>query len=262
MNELGITSLAILAVTFLASYQGFKSPEYFDRHVFRIKDILYGKQYLRLLSSGFLHTGWVHLLFNVATFYCFSTSLEATVGIRNFLIIYFASLLGGNLLSLFLHRRDSGYSAVGASGAITGLVFAAIALYPGMSVGLLGLWIPGWLYGLLYVLYSAYGITARRDNIGHDAHLGGGVVGLLAVLSMAPALLTLAFGYLLIRKPEAMLLGKLFGPAPQYETADDKYQARKKQQEAGLDELLDKISRQGLHSLSTREKKELEELSR
>jgi len=277
MDALGIIGLAILAVTFLISYQGFKDHVYFERHLFRVRDIRYGKQYYRLVTSGFLHTGWVHLLFNVITFYCFGGSIEETVGIRNFLLIYLASLLGGNLFSLFLHRHDSEYSAVGASGAITGLVFAAIALYPGMRVGMVGIpyFMAGWLYGLLYVLLSAYGISARRDNIGHDAHLGGGLVGLGVVVALRPELLitnylaisaillpALGFIYLLLKKPEALVLGNFFTAAPGYQTTDDRHKASKRQQDADLDQLLDKINRKGFDSLSAREKKELEELSR
>jgi membrane associated rhomboid family serine protease len=145
MTEFGIIGLVILVVTFLVSYQGFKHPDYLDKYSFRVKDILYGRQYYRLITSGLLHTGWVHLLLNAVTFYCFSSSVEATVGYRNFLIIYVGSLVGGNLLALLLHRRDAAYSAVGASGAISGLVFAAIALYPDMRVGWPGLYVPGWL---------------------------------------------------------------------------------------------------------------------
>ncbi|WP_052732254.1 rhomboid family intramembrane serine protease [Hymenobacter terrenus] len=189
MNEFGIIGLAILVVTFLVSYHGFKNPVYLSQYAFRVKDILYGRQYYRLLTSGLLHTGWVHLLLNVVTFYCFSSGVEMAVGYRNFLIIYISSLVGGNLFSLLLHRREADYTAVGASGAISGLVFAAIALYPDIRVGMLGIYVPGWLYGMLYVVFSAYGITTRRSNIGHDAHLGGGLVGLLTVIGLQPDLL-------------------------------------------------------------------------
>ena len=276
MTEFGIVGLAILIVTLLVSYQGFRNPEYLDRYAFRVKDILYGRQYYRLLTSGLLHTGWPHLLMNVLTFYCFSSVVEMLVGYRNYAIIYFASLLGGNLLALLLHRRDSEYTAVGASGAISGLVFAAIALLPGAQVGYPGvLMVPGWLYGLLYVVFCAYGITKRLGNIGHDAHLGGGLVGLLTVVLMQPVLLrlnylaigaivlpALAFFILLIKKPGSLVLGSVFSAAPGYQTVDDQYQASLRQDEADLDALLDKISHKGLDSLSAREKKQLERLSR
>jgi membrane associated rhomboid family serine protease len=275
MTEFGIIGLAILLVTFFVSYKGFKDARYFDRYAFRVEDIRYGRQYYRLLTSGLLHTGWAHLIINGLTFYWFSSSVEAMLGYRNFLLLYVASLLGGSLLSLLLHRNDSSYTAVGASGAISGLVFAAIALFPDMEVGMLGVYMPGWLYGMLYVVYSAYGITARRDNIGHDAHLGGGLVGLATAVILLPELLltsyvaiaaivvpTLAFFYLLVKKPEVIVLGNLFRSTPAYQTVDDKYHARQQAQAEDLDRLLDKINHKGLESLSAREKKQLEELSR
>ena len=275
MTDFGIVGLVILLITFFVSYKGFKDPGYFDRYAFRIDDIRYGRQYYRLLTSGLLHTGWAHLLINGLTFYWFSSSVEAMLGYRNFLILYTVSLLGGNLFLLFLHRNDSAYTAVGASGAISGLVFAAIALFPGMEVGMLGIYIPGWLYGMLYVVYSAYGITARRDNIGHDAHLGGGLVGLATAVIMQPELLltsyvaiaailapTLVFFYLLVKKPEAMVLGNFFRSTPAYQTVDDKYHTRQQAQAEDLDRLLDKINHKGFESLNAREKKQLEKLSR
>jgi membrane associated rhomboid family serine protease len=278
MNELGIIGLAILAVTFLVSYKGFKDSFYFDQHLFRVGDILHGKEYQRLISSGFLHAGWTHLLLNAATFYCFSGSIEEYLGFKNFLIIYFLSLVGGNVLSLFLHRHDSGYTAVGASGAIAGLVFATIALYPGVQISLSVLpsyHVPGWLFGLLYVIVSAYGISVKRDNIGHDAHLGGGLVGLVTAVTLHPELLrtnylaigaillpTCAFLYLLLKEPVPVSSGTLFSSRPLYQSVDDRYTSERKKREEELDELLDKISHKGFEGLSTREKKELEKLSR
>ena len=275
MPDFGVIGLIILLLTFLASYKGFKDSNFVEQYIFRVEDILYGRQYYRLITSGFLHAGWWHLLLNVVTFYCFSSGVEFLVGYGNFLLIYAASLVGGNLFSLFLHRHESDYSALGASGAISGLVFASIALYPGIEVGLLGIFMPGWLYGMLYVVFSAYGITVRRDNIGHDAHLGGGLVGLFTVILMRPELLrtnyatiaaillpALGFFYLIIKKPEALTLGNFFSSGPGYQTVDDRYHARLRQQEDDLDQLLDKINRQGLESLNAREKKQLEKLSR
>ncbi|MGI4873000.1 MAG: rhomboid family intramembrane serine protease [Janthinobacterium lividum] len=276
MNEFGIIGLAILLVTFLVSYRGFKDPTFLDRYSFTVKDIRYGHQYYRLVTSGFLHVGWWHLGFNALTLYSFSSGLEALMGYGNFLLIYGASLVGGNLLALLLHRHDSNYSAVGASGAISGIIFATIALDPSvpLSIPFTGIWLPGWLWGMIYVVLSAYGITVRRDNIGHEAHLGGGLVGLLTVLGLYPVLLranylgilailgpALAFFYLLWRKPDALLVRSLFR-SPTYQTVDDRYNSQLRQQEEELDRLLDKISRQGIESLSTREKKKLEELSR
>ena len=84
MPDFGIVGLLILLVTFFASYQGFKNPDYYERYLFRVSDIRYGRQYYRLFTSGFLHTGWWHLLLNALTFYYFSSSVEYVVGFSNF----------------------------------------------------------------------------------------------------------------------------------------------------------------------------------
>jgi len=275
MDDLGIVGLGLVFVLVLVSYRGMQDPAYFARYAFEVGAIRYRRQYLRLLTSGFLHVGWWHLGFNVLTFWCFGGALETLVGMQDFLLLYFVSLVGGNLFSLWLHRHEPRYTAVGASGAISGLIFASIALFPGIEVGMVGIYLPGWLYGFLYVLLSAYGITVRRDNIGHDAHLGGGLVGLVTAIGLVPEILRLnylpilaialpaaVFLYLLLRRPAGRLLGNLFASGPHYQTVDDRYHARKREDAAELDELLEKISDKGLKGLSKREKRQLEELSR
>ncbi|HOX81836.1 MAG TPA: rhomboid family intramembrane serine protease [Chryseolinea sp.] len=209
METSSIAGLCILIATVIISYQGINDIYFLDRYSFKINAILIHKDYKRLVSSGFLHADWAHLVFNMMTFYSFSSSLEMTIGIPRFLAIYFGSLLGGNLLALYIHRNDNRYSAVGASGAVSGLVYAAIALFPGMELGLffLPLSIPSWLFGLLYTLYTLYGIKSQHDNIGHEAHLGGGLIGLIAAIAMYPYVLqTNYLPILLIVIPSSVFL--------------------------------------------------------
>lgn len=275
MNDLGIVGLGLVLLTCFVSYQGLNDPTYMARYAFEVGLIRHGRQYQRLLSSGFLHVSWWHLGFNMLTLWCFGGALEQLVGMQNFLLLYFAALVGGNLFSLWLHRHEDRYAAVGASGAVSGLIFAAIALFPGIEVGLLGIYLPGWLYGLLFVLVSAYGITVRRDTIGHDAHLGGGLAGLATLLLLRPDVIrfnylpilaivvpAVGFLYLLVRRPAGRLRGNLFNAEPRYQTLDDRDRAKKQREEAYLNELLDKINQQGLDGLSSREKKKLDDWSR
>ena len=153
--------------------------------------------------------------------YFFSGSLELSLGPVRFLLIYFLSLIGGDLLSLFIHRHDGGYDSVGASAGVSGLIYAAIALFPGLKIGLLfiPIGIPGWLFGLIYVLYSMYGIKSRRNNIGHDAHLGGALIGLLTAILMQPSALinntwaiviiavpAIVFIYIIVTRPHVLLI--------------------------------------------------------
>ena len=141
-----------------------------------------------MLVSGFLHVDLQHLLFNMLTLYFFADIVLASVGPFYFFLIYFGSLIFGNLLSYHFHKNESYYSAVGASGAVTGILYAAILLYPGMKMYLyfIPIPIPSYVVGVGYMLYSIYGMKSRQGNIGHDAHFGGAIGGYIITLLIAP----------------------------------------------------------------------------
>src|SRR6185295_14899571 len=250
MNDIGIIGLIIIITNGIVSYLGLKDHTFLDKYSFRVSEILLNKDYKRLVTSGFLHVSWSHLIFNMLTLYFFSSGLESVFGETKFLIVYLASLIGGNLFSLFIHRNHHDYSSVGASGAISGIVFASIALFPGMEIGFLGLpfYMPSWIYGLLYVLYSIYGIKSQRDNIGHEAHLGGGLIGVLIAIAMVPSSLTenylpillilipsIIFIYLIITRPQFLLVDNLFQKTRGIQTFEDKYNSKKRNKERELD---------------------------
>lgn len=135
MEEIGILTLVLLIANGLITYKGLNDIIFIDKYVFNVDQILVNKDYKRLITSGFLHADWMHFAFNMITLYLFSQSLEAYVGIPVFLILYFGSLIGGNLFALYIHRNHPDYTAIGASGAVSGLVFASIGLFPGMEIG-------------------------------------------------------------------------------------------------------------------------------
>ncbi len=280
MEDIGIPGLLLIITTVLFTYKGFKEFAFFEGHHFHVDSILIHKEYKRLVSSGFLHVSWVHLIFNMLTLHAFYEGLEFHVGIFRFFIIYFASLIGGNLLALYIHRNHGDYSAVGASGAVSGVIFASIALFPGMEIGFFGiLYLPSWLYAIVFVLYSIYGIKSQRDNIGHEAHLGGALIGLMtAVLIdksalsnnifpiMATAIPTLIFLYVIVTKPHTLLVsGGTFFPSmsggQKFQTIEDKYNAQKRDKQLGIDRILEKIHQRGIESLSAEERKILDEYS-
>lgn len=178
----------IIVANVLFSYSGFTNTELFRKYKFQVGDIIYHKEFVRLISSGFLHGDWMHLIFNMYSFYVFNSILEPYIGSMTMLIIYFGSLIGGNLLSLFIQRNNNYYSAIGASGAVSGIIFSAIVLYPGIEIYLMfiPIGIPSWLFGILYVLYSMYGMKSANDNIGHEAHLGGAISGMLIAGMLFP----------------------------------------------------------------------------
>ena len=268
----------LIIVTALVSYRGLKDHAFFVRFNFWIAPILKQKDYKRLFTSGFLHVSWTHLIFNMLALYFFSGSLENFLGVGQFLIIYTGSLLGGNLFSLYLHRHHESYAAAGASGAILGVIFASLALFPGMGIGLffLPISIPGWLFGLGYVIFSIYGIRSRKDNIGHDAHLGGGLAGMFVGLIMHPeafaqnfvtiaiiSVPAVAFILLILYNPNALMVDNFyFNHNSEHLTMDDKYNLGKIARQKKLDSLLEKIHTDGMQSLSVKEKQFLKEYSK
>jgi membrane associated rhomboid family serine protease len=182
--------LSLIVLTCVVSYYGLNNPSFFDRYKFSVGAILYKKEYNRLLTSAFLHADFSHLLFNLLTLYFFSEILIQYFGVIIFLIIYFISILGGGVLTLFLHKKDFYYSAIGASGGVVGVVFSSIAIYPTIDIYLFfALPIKGWLYGILYLFFSIYGMRTQMGNMGHAAHFGGAAVGLLATIILSPVLL-------------------------------------------------------------------------
>jgi membrane associated rhomboid family serine protease len=277
MEYVGIVGLLLVITTVGISYKGFSNAVFFDRNKFEVEGILVRKEYGRILSSGFLHGSWMHLIFNMLSLYAFSDSIEYILGGINFLLIYFASLVGGNLFGLFIHRHHPDYSAIGASGAVSGIIFAAIALFPGITIHFMFVpfGIPSWLYGVLFMAFSIYGIRSNRDNIGHEAHLGGALIGMMVTLALRPRLFlhnyvtvlliavpALVFIYLVITRPSILLVNNYFGSPKKDDLPDHLYNERKNQHQKEMDRILDKIGEKGMESLSKKEKEKLEEYSK
>lgn len=274
MNDIGLIGLLLIITNLLFTYKGLSDKVFFDKYKFEVDEILLNKDYIRLLSSGFLHVNWSHFIFNMYSLYSFSNMIESNLSEGGFLLIYSVSLLGGNLFSLFIHRNHGDYSAVGASGAISGIIFASIALFPSMSIGFLiiPIGIPGWLFGILYILISIYGIKSKTDNIGHEAHLGGAIVGMLTSLALRPTafmdnyltilailLPTIAFIYIIVTRPHVLLVDNLFfNTHRKLYDIDQKYNFEKVTEQKEIDRILEKISKKGIDSLSKNEKKALD----
>ncbi|MFN8549227.1 MAG: rhomboid family intramembrane serine protease [Candidatus Eisenbacteria bacterium] len=146
------------------------------------------KRWYQLLTSGFVHADIGHLLMNMMTLYFFGPFAESTLGSVGFLIVYFGSLLGGSLLTQALHHADPRYHGVGASGAVSGVLFSFILFRPraGISFFFLPFAIPAFLFAALYLAASLYGLRTRWGNLGHEAHLGGALLGVLLTLALRP----------------------------------------------------------------------------
>lgn len=183
--------LILIGSNIVASLKGFKDSFFFNQYKFNVSSIQRGEQY-RLYSSGFLHVDYMHLGFNMFGLYMFSDVVLYDFTNLQFLFIYGASLLAGNYMSLMIHKNEPYYSAVGASGAVTGIVYSAIVLAPNMDMNLIILpFIPikGYIFGVLYLGYSIYGMKNQVGNVGHTAHLGGAIAGYVLTILMEPSVL-------------------------------------------------------------------------
>ncbi|PTX42582.1 rhomboid family protein [Christiangramia gaetbulicola] len=186
MGELSLATLVVIAVNVLVSFKGFSDQSFFNKYKFNISDIKQGSKF-QIFTSGFLHVDTGHLFVNMLTLYFFANVLIYNLGAIAFIIIYLGSLLLGNLLSYFFHKDDYNYTAVGASGAVMGVLYSAILLQPDMTLGLFFVIpVPAYVFGIGYLLYTIYGMKRRTDNIGHDAHFGGATGGYLITMLFAP----------------------------------------------------------------------------
>ena len=261
----------LLIFTGLMTYKGFRDGAFFNHYIFDVDKILIGREHVRLLSSGFLHINWIHFGFNMIALMSFSLSLEFALGTMNYLFIYFASLIGGNLFALYIHRNHGDYTAVGASGAISGIILASIVLVPSGEISFI--LFPGamksWIFAVLFLVISIFGIKTQTGNIGHEAHLGGAIIGVLATLAIKPSIFiqnwwivalilmpTITFLVLIIRSPNMLLVLNYWGDDLQ----NIKDTLTQKKEGPSLDFLLDKINRSGIDSLTKKERTQLEKL--
>ncbi len=291
MSE-SIVGTLLLVLNLLFSYQGFRDRQYFEKYKFHIDSILIDKEYYRMISSGFLHVSWIHLAFNMIALTSFAPIVEIFFGVPVFVLIYFTCLIGGNLLALFLHKNHGDYSAVGASGAISGVVFCSIILFPYGDIRfiLIPIDFPAWFFGVAFVLGSIYGIKNKIGNIGHDAHLGGALMGILFTALYYPNVVianwwivlllfvpTVLFLYLIVNNPAVLMIENYWGETlskKNYQNPfKDKFNTKKphhqsdevpnfapRTNEEELNNLLDKIRKSGFKSLSNSERKRLKDL--
>lgn len=188
---MNLVLLFIIAITVITSFKGFGDESFFRKYEFHIGSIRAG-EHIRMITSAFLHADIGHLFFNMLTLYFFAPVVIGYFDSLSFLIIYAGSLIAGSLFTLYFHKNDYYYRAIGASGAVTGVLYAAILLQPNMSLYLffIPIPIPAYLFGIGYLLYSIYGIKAKNDNIGHTAHFGGAIGGYVITIAKDPSMVT------------------------------------------------------------------------
>lgn len=182
-------AFAILFATLAASLAGlYLKPAIIDRNLFRPYWLLRRQQYATVVTSGFVHADLTHLLFNMITFYFFAFPMERVLGTVRFVALYLVGLLISHLGTWYKQRNNPEYASLGASGAISAVLFAFIVYFPTQSLFIIPFPfpIPAPLFAIAYVAYSWYSARNPRGRINHDAHLGGALAGLAFVLLTDP----------------------------------------------------------------------------
>ncbi|MGH7466170.1 MAG: rhomboid family intramembrane serine protease [Longimicrobiales bacterium] len=189
-------ALIIFLITIVVSLLGlFQSPKIIDRSLFRPYWLLRRKQYDTVVTSGFVHADLMHLIFNMMTFYFFAFPLERYIGGFAFVVLYFAGLLISHAGTWHKQKNNPEYASLGASGAISAVLFAAVVYFPEQSLFIIPIPvpIPAPLFAVGYLAYTWYASKHPHGRINHDAHLGGALTGLAFVALTEPA----AYGNLL-----------------------------------------------------------------
>lgn len=268
-----LITLLLLIVLGFTTHQGLTRYGVMAQYRFSSEAIRLRRQWVRLVSPAFLHAGWGHFASNAITLFFFGRGLEQTFGPDMLLGVFFLSVIGGSGLCLFLHRREE-YQALGASGGALGVLFACVFLMPGMRIVLfpLPIPIPAWFYALGFLVYTLKGVHSPSGGISHEGHLGGLISGVLVAWMSHPGRV----------QSQPLLLGTVLtlsaagvwyfhanpGRVPgflRWHLAEKRkaFRQRRSQNHAlQIDALLDKVAVQGLHSLTDRERKVLEEASK
>jgi membrane associated rhomboid family serine protease len=181
---------ALIAITVLVSWLAFERPRLLDRLILWPPAIDRKKQFDRLLTHGFIHADWQHLLFNMITLFFFGRFAEQVItgliGPIGFIAFYLSAIVIAILPTYLRHRHDAHYRSLGASGAVSAVLFAFILINPWSLIFIFFLPVPAILYGVFYVGYSFWMDRKGTDNTNHSAHLSGAIYGVLFMLLMEP----------------------------------------------------------------------------
>jgi len=185
-----VTFTLIFANVAISLWAFYANPIYFERFSEWPYQIVKEKRYYQVITSAFLHANFMHLFFNMFALFSFGTFLETLfinsfgdiMGSVYFFAIYMISMLAGSLLTVAFNYKNPMYVAVGASGAVSGIVFSYVIFFPFNTIGVFFIPMPAFIFAFLYIGASIYGMKSKFGNIGHEAHLGGAIGGMIATL--------------------------------------------------------------------------------
>jgi membrane associated rhomboid family serine protease len=184
-------TLIIIAITAIVSIMAFSNEELYNRLILWPRRMDSPGEYYRLLTSGFIHADWMHLLFNMYALFMFGRFVEDMyilmgLGSSFFLLLYLAGIVAASLPSYVKNRNNSYYRSLGASGGVSAIIFSSVYFSPWSTIYILIIPVPAILAAIGYVAYSAYMSRRGGDNVNHDAHLWGAVFGFVFTLLFSP----------------------------------------------------------------------------
>jgi membrane associated rhomboid family serine protease len=185
-------TLAIVIVTSVISIAGFRNGKIVDELIFWPPAISKKNQYYRFITCGLIHADYMHLIFNMLTLYFFGTYMEVhyqgDLGLQKFyyLALYIGALIVSNIPTYIKHYNDYDYRSLGASGAVSAVLFSFILLGPWQQIIVLVFPVPAIIYGGLFLFYSAYMSRKGGDHVNHDAHFYGALFGMLFTIALRP----------------------------------------------------------------------------
>jgi membrane associated rhomboid family serine protease len=185
LNETPVASI-IFIFTIITSIYAFNDQQLYGKFMLHPYTVSKGKNLYTFITSGLIHADYMHLFFNLFTFFFFAFSLEKMIGHWQFGLLYFASLILSDIPSVIKHKNHFWYNSLGASGAISAVLFSYILFKPLTIIGVMFIPMPAILFAVLYLAYSWYMAKNAKDNIGHDAHFFGAITGLIFTLIFVP----------------------------------------------------------------------------
>lgn len=196
-------TLIIAAITVITSIRAFSDQSLLHRLIFAPDYMRRTQEWYRFWSHGLIHADWMHLIFNMIALYSFGSIVEnvfvdfyPSTGRLLYLTMYLLALPISSLFDFFKYRHNSSYLALGASGAVSAVVFASILMSPTNSIYLflIPIPIPAWIFGPMYLLITVYLARTGNDRIAHDAHFWGAIFGLLSTSLLIPGIWGYFFG--------------------------------------------------------------------
>jgi membrane associated rhomboid family serine protease len=181
----------IMVITIITSIMAFSNAELLSNLILHPYSVYRGERRYTVITSGLIHNDWMHLIFNMFSYYFFAFALEEKMGHWQFAVLYIASLILSDLPTVFKNKNKSNYYCLGASGAVSAVIFGYIMYYPldKMMIIPIPFEIPAIIFGVLYLVYCHFAAKHARDNVNHDAHMFGALSGIAITVALHPACL-------------------------------------------------------------------------